>query len=661
MGKKKAKERVKAAGGGEGAADTASTENTSSRANVQSLRVPVQAGANMALVKAAYNGLAPKVAQALKRGADPDFKDPTIHEETALIQAARVGTAGCARLLLEAKASVDYQRDDGDTAVFKAAQWGQLAYLQVLIKHGANVNLAQENGLAPLFIASQNNHTKCVLALIQARVDIDAPGKDGRTALIRACDHGNLEIVCTLVKHGASVNKHGKDGEQAIWVAAQWGYLRIIQTLLDAGADGESVKLRDGKSALHNACQGRDRHAEEEGRERFPETGAYTEDTVDFPGSVTLLLQHKANVNLETSDHCSYGKLKERNRLTPLVRAAAANQPAIVKLLLQADADATWADSKNVSAMYFAAQCGNSRTVRLLLEAKADPDPRLSSKAFGQSVGVSPLYKMVACLLDPDSVRRARETGALPPDADSEKYEECMKLLLDGGADPNSLYESEGLGLLHNVTKYSRADLIRILLERKADPNLMSAEGPSSPLWHAVNSRYKGSHEKVLECVSLLLDAKANATQKCVKQMTPIERSVMEFGKKDAITKLLHEHAITCCDYCGAEEKGYQSMSMCGGCRLANYCCREHMKEAWKAGHKDECAQWKEQKEEIRWSKEHISATGDGGMKCTLWRTGHADGDVEIKVSGDLESELSMPWEVAEQLMQRMASEAHGA
>ena len=62
----------------------------------------------------------------------------------------------------------------GSTALIMAARAGSVGVLRVLIDLGANVDAVTDEGATALMVASQNGHSECVRLLIEARADVNA-------------------------------------------------------------------------------------------------------------------------------------------------------------------------------------------------------------------------------------------------------------------------------------------------------------------------------------------------------------------------------------------------------------------------------------------------------------------------------------------------------
>jgi ankyrin repeat domain-containing protein 50 len=184
---------------------------------------------------------------------------------------------------------------------------------------------------------------------------------------------------------------------------------------------------------------------------------------------------------------------------TPLSWAAKFGHEAVVKLLLDAKADINPKDDGGRTPLLWAAENGHEAVVKLLLGAKADIDSKDDS-------GRTPLSW-------------AAENGR----------EAIVKLLLDAKADIDSK-DDRGRTPLLWAAENGREAIVKLLLEAKADINLKDTDYGQTPISRAAEN----GHEAV---VKLLLDAKADIDSKDDRGRTPLSWAA-EKGR-EAIFKLL--------------------------------------------------------------------------------------------------------------------------
>ena len=235
------------------------------------------------LFKGARNGNEQDVQKAIDFGVQVNRVSGD--EDPPLILAARNGSMGVLRLLLDAGAIIDARSSTRlETALYSAIFHGHEEAALLLLSAGANPNLAAADRDFPITLASRMNRLHVVRALIQSRARVDSHDTDNNTALIYAAMRGSLpitqaligagaadaageddrtalmfavmetskehlDVVKALLRAGAPVNTRDDAGESALMLAATVGNAKAAKRLLKAGAD-RTLLNRDGKSAV---------------------------------------------------------------------------------------------------------------------------------------------------------------------------------------------------------------------------------------------------------------------------------------------------------------------------------------------------------------------------------------------------------------------------
>ena len=107
---------------------------------------------NRALVTAVRAGDAERCRVLLRRGAEPDSRDP--RGAPALLLAAAAGRTDLVRLLLDRGARTDARDREGSTALLRAALAGQAEIVGSLAGAGADLNAKDSSGNAPLTLTT---------------------------------------------------------------------------------------------------------------------------------------------------------------------------------------------------------------------------------------------------------------------------------------------------------------------------------------------------------------------------------------------------------------------------------------------------------------------------------------------------------------------------
>ena len=111
------------------------------------------------------------------------------------------------RLLLAAGADVSLKGDETNwTPLLEAAHIGQAGAAKLLVENGANVNDRDRQGSTPLMLAAESARDKVVRVLIDAGADLNAKDNEGKTAVMRAAESTMIDrdqIVAMLKEAGA--------------------------------------------------------------------------------------------------------------------------------------------------------------------------------------------------------------------------------------------------------------------------------------------------------------------------------------------------------------------------------------------------------------------------------------------------------------------------
>lgn len=234
-------------------------------------------------------GNAKEVAALLERG-DVDVNKAHLSRTLGickpLAHAVRRGCTAIAILLLNAGARIDDQDEDGQSACHFVARRGWTTLMRQLIAKRANVTLRDRHDQTALDIAVYCENTDIVIALIAANAPLDNTAtlchaaamstqvlqmlierhvnvaalldSDGRSACHSAAWRSRpVELFAMLVTvGGVDVNSACTTiGSTCAHVCALNGLTETLRWLIAAGADVERAD-NDGRSALHNACQG---------------------------------------------------------------------------------------------------------------------------------------------------------------------------------------------------------------------------------------------------------------------------------------------------------------------------------------------------------------------------------------------------------------------
>ena len=189
---------------------------------------------------------------------------------------------------------------------------------------------------------------------------------------------------------------------------------------------------------------------------------------------------------------------------TPLCAAAMEGKIEVIELLLDGGAKPDKSDDSECTPICWAARGHHMDVVTLLLKRGANPN-RGKIPAFRYASHERPIsysVSLIAYLVSHPGIAGS--------------YDHCFEMaqkLLNAGADPNITYVG-GIHPLSEAIKYSRMDVLMLLVNRGADPNVKDRNG--EPLLNIIvqNKVYAVSDMRgktnMLDNLKQLLDAGAN-------------------------------------------------------------------------------------------------------------------------------------------------------
>ena len=356
---------------------------------------------------------------------------------SAVADAAMRGDREAVRAALAAKADVNAAQVDGTTALHWAVERNEVELAEILLTAGARVNARTREGVTPIQLAAINGSAPMLGRLIKSGADPNAPlTPGGDTALMLAARTGKTDAVRLLIEARADVNvkEHWGGTTALMWAVAQ-GHAEAVRLLIAAGAD------LNARSYYVAAANGR-------GFEGRTPAASRTEEKVEEFAS---------------------------GWLTPLMFAARDGSVELTRILVDAGADVNAVAGDGKTALALAIFNGGYDVASLLVDRKTDVN-----KADAQRF--TPLFWAVD--------RRNMETAPNFPWMVTVDPMPLIRKLLDAGANPNALVNNTPRGRMREgsprivfATALMRAafagdlELVKLLLERGADPAIVSKDG----------------------------------------------------------------------------------------------------------------------------------------------------------------------------------------
>ncbi|EPE33339.1 Ankyrin repeat-containing protein [Glarea lozoyensis ATCC 20868] len=291
-------------------------------------------------------------------GKGASFESQDSDGYSALNFASHMGEVEIVRLLLNRKANVKVKDQDGDTPLHQCAICGHLGVAELLILAGADPEAKNNAGRSPLHCAAENGHVKIAKRLLDLN-SVSPDEKDGkdRTPLSLASAGGYDDLVFLLLTlGGADLESKDESGRTPIIWAALEGETTTVKLLsrLNANIESQDEDLRTSLS------------------------WAASEGNIAV---VDVLLENTAEI-----------ESRDKSGRTPLSWAAAKSQEYVVKRLLDAKASVLSTDYDGRNPLSWATSLGSGGVVRLLLQQ--DPVTQIETQ---DSKGLTALHRAVEC------------------------------------------------------------------------------------------------------------------------------------------------------------------------------------------------------------------------------------------------------------------------
>ena len=390
------------------------------------------------------------VKELIAAGADVNAACES-HSTGALMPAAIVGRTDCLEELIKDGVDVNLQDKDGCTSLIFASEYGKINCIKKLLKAGAKLNVKEDNGGTALMSAIRCQHADCTSELIAAGADVNIVDKNKDTALIFPALKGTVDLVTKLISAGADVNIRNNAGNTALMCAVEEGHFDCVKELIKANADMNIENLNKITALFIAALKGHteclkeliDAHAQIDKHNEKGLTALIAAAKEGHVDCVKELLKAGANVNATDT---------EIRGDTALMRAVAAGHVECVKELISSKADLNTLNKQRSTPLAYAVQSSNVIITDMLLSAGAKIDQ------------------------SPNFMQELR--------ADNNEQIECLKLLLEAGADLNAIDEEENTPLIKAVVRGNEG-IIKILLKEKSDINAQNQFGETA-LYKAV-------------------------------------------------------------------------------------------------------------------------------------------------------------------------------
>ncbi|XP_069939291.1 ankyrin-1 isoform X5 [Cherax quadricarinatus] len=351
-----------------------------------------------------------------------------------------------------------------------------LEELRILLKCGANVKDTVTQGLSPLHYAVWQRYPEAAEFLIDEGCDINAKDDIGYTALHLSAEHGYIEMMEVLLKHGAQVNfnipPEDEDDfptdayDEPLRLALKHDHFEAAKVLLEHGANPNTRYFFGSEINLVNPLNTQLLHlllsygANPNARDRQGFTPIMKCCRLQQGlEAVLLLISFGANVNARTEARHDYRRNCLYFHSSPTSRASLLNP-------------------LNRSVLHYAVLSGSVPIVNLLLKQ-------------GARVNFEPEYNKPTPL----------DLAILKGDV------EMVRLIIEH--DPNLDASSPIIGSpLHMACSEgipNRLEILKLLLEKGANPNLVIVGEDNTPIKPALGEYLSSNEDPDVEVVNLFL------------------------------------------------------------------------------------------------------------------------------------------------------------
>jgi ankyrin repeat protein len=502
--------------------------------------------------------------------------------------------------LLKKKADVNAPQRDGATALHWAVYHDDAEAADLLLRAGATPNVVNRTGMSPLAMAALYGSAPLIDRLLKAGADAKSAGPNGETMLMYAARNGRPQAVKLLVEAGADVNaKERLRGTTALMWAVEQRHSEAVGVLLAAGADHAAKSAGAGLPRNYLAPRVNTRAVEEaqKRRVRAQQAGRTYEAQLEFEYENGMDLGASRNAFTPNRARGAQPPAAPAGGPAPAPAAPATPPPAPAgRGAAAAPAAAAAADDNDdsevivaglvgsggggLTALTFAAREGDLESARKLLDAGADIN---QATEYGWTPLLTAVnnrnYKLALLLVERGAdVNRANKGGWTPlylavdnrnieggdypvpkPDVD---HLELIRGLLAKGANPNTKVKDNTLTRTiftmqwffeDGATPFIRASqssdvaLMKVLLEYKADPKAVTANGDSAltaaaGIGWVDGVTYERSAAENVEAVRLLLDLGLDPNHANNEGRTALMGAALK-GRTDVIRLLVERGA----------------------------------------------------------------------------------------------------------------------
>lgn len=317
----------------------------------------------------------------LTKGADVNAR---VGWNFPLIHAVSSQDIEVIKLLLENKASVNFENRNKITPLMKATKKADIDVLELLLKAGADINYRNSLGKTVLMYALGSKGKEILNFFIKNGADINAKDNEGKSVLMHTLLDKNTLIAEELIEKGADINARDNQGKTILMYALRNWKRSTFKYILDRIID---INARDneGKTALMHAVILDELHK----LRILLEKGACV-GFADKHGETALILASKLKNKyiLQELTNSQRVQFENSNNIKILFNDSFQSVKEFIEIQIQLSGEVNVVDRHNCSLLILATIKGSKQLVEILIRKGADVNHRddFGNTAFSYAV-----------------------------------------------------------------------------------------------------------------------------------------------------------------------------------------------------------------------------------------------------------------------------------
>ena len=487
-------------------------------------------------LKAVTEGDVDKVTRLVKEGVDVNKKiDPGYGEDE------------------------DEDEDEACSLMTLASMSGNQEVLTALIKLGGDVN-PKSLGTSLLSVACAWNNYSAVKLLMRKGADVNAENSPGNTALNYAAANGNVEIVKLLMDYKARPDDVDWYGNSALHLALAPDVPAVLALTQFADYDLVSV------SALSRTKKTQTSHflikqgVELQKKNNLGQTPLYLAMCSGDTEAVLHLAEQKKSPLTSDGDVPAIRRLvdmklldvnmKDKNKETPLHKAAREDNIEAMSFLLEVGADINAVDGQGNTALRLAIYCSHPKAALKLIKggAKLEVKYNKDQTPLHMAAGMGS-EELVGALMEQGNVNTTDKHGWTPLHiALQYRHAEIVEILLEAGAQAG-FQTPVGRTPLHVALEHCDVTSAKLLLRYGSYKDSADESGMTA-LHLAARDGYK-------DIVLSLVDQGSDVNAQDKSGKTPLHRAAKE-GKTEMVSLLVQRGS----DVTLTDKKGHTALQL---------------------------------------------------------------------------------------------------